>query len=249
MTIVVPQFWTQEDCKVPVMKPTGNTLFKHADILVTAGGPRHVVQGSTCGESGHRIHVPTSQLFDARNSKVLGNILVSEWSKYRYGVFSESGVAGDTLYPNYFFSAGNIYPTGPSNTVLTGSWRYSNTSTGCDPTSDMCHYHVEGSNTGVTCSLNNVPQLESVVEWCDDNVTSGPSVQAVLCRGQSVRQVISAHPDFVSLSPDTAPVLLPQVRFDVVTVPAPKYVLVIETSARMVASWTWVRKAIVNLIR
>ena len=43
--------------------------------------------------------------------------------------------------------------------------------------------------------------------------------------------------------------MLPRVKFDVVRVPQPKYVLVIETSARLAGVWQWVRKAIVNLIR
>ena len=201
--------------------------------------------------------MPVSQLLDVRRSRTLGNILVSEWSKYRYGVFSETGSPGDKLYPNYFHSHGNIYPTGPSNTVLTGSWRYANSSTGCDPTVDTCHYHLEGANTGVTCSLNNVPELETVTGWCSDQETAhaGPSMQSVLCSGRSVRQVISQHHDFSghSTGQDTNPIAQPlvstQVQFDIVRVPGPKYVLVIETSARMVSVWQWVRKAIVNLLR
>ena len=255
VTIVLPDFWSESDCGETVMKPTGNTLYKHADMLITSSGPRHVTQGSTCGEPGHVIKMPVSQLLDARRSKTLGNILVSEWSKYRYGVFSEHGSAGDKLYPNYYHSHGNIYPTGPSNTVLTGSWRYANSSTGCDPTQDTCHYHVEGANTGVTCSLNNVPELETVSGWCSDQEAGqhGPSMQSVLCSGRSVRQVISEHHDFVSHSsrqePLAQPLVSSQVQFDIVRVPGPKYVLVIETSARMVAVWQCVRKAIVNLLR
>ena len=253
VTIVLPQMWKDSSCNQTVAIPTGNTLYKHGDIVISGHGPRHTVQGGQCGESGHHIHLPLTHLLDVHKSKVLGNILVSEWSKYRYGTFAEHGVPGDHLYPNYYYHHGNVYPTGPSDNVLTGSWRYSNTSVGCDPTLDTCHYHVEGSNTGVTCSLNNQPELESVTRWCGNETVSGPGIHSVLCQGRSVQQVIAAHPDFATAGhsdmPQQPPVLPPQVQFDVVRVPQPKYVLVIETSARMVPVWQWVRKAILNLIR
>ena len=258
VTVVVPEFWTDLACNESVTVPTGNTLYKHVDMEISNQGARHVVQGAECGQPGHVIKFPVTHLLDVHKQKVLGNILVSEWSKYRYGVYQESGYAGDSLYPNYYYNENQVVPTGPSNTLLTGSWRFENSSVGCDPTlkGSKCHYHVEGPNNGLKCSINAHPELESVTHWCDQKVSSGPSVQSVLCQGRSVTHLISEHSDFASYSglgseptENVPPVLLPQVKFAVVRVPQPKYVLVIETSARMVGVWQWVRKAIVNLIR
>ena len=259
VTIVLPQLWSERACgNVSLASVTGNTLYKHADLLISSSrGQRHVTQGATCGEPGHQVTWPVSQLLDVRRRKVLGNLLVSDWSQYRYGVFSEAGEAGDSLYPNYYYHHGHVLPTGPSNTVVTGSWRHVNTSGGCDPTRDTCHYYPEGANTGLTCSLGTWPEVETVTRWCGENITQGPGMQSVLCGGRSTRQVIRDHQDFASYGQlnsvdqtgGQAPIVLPRVKFDVVRVPQPKYVLVIETSARLAGVWQWVRKAIVNLIR
>ena len=254
MTIVLPHLWTERDCgNVSLASVTGNTLYKHRDLVITSSGQRRVTQGAECGAPGQEITWPLSQLLDVGRRKVLGNLLVSEWSKYRYGVFSESGAAGDRLYPNYFHHHGRVLPTGPSNTLVTGSWRHDNSSGGCDPDLEECHYHLEGANTGLTCSLGTWPQVETVTGWCGGNSTGGPGMQPVLCGGRSTRQVIADHQDFVSFAPLNSvtqdPVVMPRVKFDVVRSPQPKYVLVIETSARLAGVWQWVRKAIVNLIR
>ena len=252
VTIVTPPDWSDSDCEARLGTVNGNTLYKHPDLLIVPGerGPRHTVQGAGCGEPGHQISLPVSEL-GAGNS---GNLLVSEWSRLRYGVFPELGWAGDPLYPNYYYEGGNVLPTGSSNTLVTGSWRYENNSGGCDPThpGSLCHFSPEGPNTGLTCSLNTRPELETVTEWCDLAGSSGPDQQSLLCSGKSVREVIRGHRDFasVSLSASPSPVAPPPpVTFNIVKRPQPKYILIIETSARMMSVWQWVRKAIVNLLR
>ena len=38
VTIVLPEFWSETECGETIMKPTGNTLYKHPDMLITSSG-------------------------------------------------------------------------------------------------------------------------------------------------------------------------------------------------------------------
>ena len=38
--------------------------------------------------------------------------------KFRYGIFEEYGFVQDSMYPNFFYSKGNMLPTGTSNIQL-----------------------------------------------------------------------------------------------------------------------------------
>lgn len=251
VTIVTPSEWSDRDCGAPLGTVNGNTLYKHPDLVIVSGETRHTVQGAQCGQAGHQISLPVSQL----GSPASANFLVSEWSRLRYGVYPELGWAGDSLYPNYYYEEGHVQPTGASNTLITGSWRYENMTGGCDPTQtpSLCQFTPEGPNTGLTCSLNTRPELATVTTWCEEAGSSGPDMQSVLCGGRSVREVISQHRDFAtSLLSSTNPSPVappPSVTFSIVREPQPKYILILETSARMTAVWQSVRKAVVNLLR
>lgn len=51
--------------------------------------------------------------------------MVHEWFHYRYGVFDESGVNGDPLYPNGYqisHPEAPILPTSCTNVPLKGEW-------------------------------------------------------------------------------------------------------------------------------
>ena len=173
---------------------------------------------------------------------------MKEWVKYRYGVFDEQGFAGDPLYPIFYEKDRKILPTGSVNTMLTGSWIYSNGSSLCDPTTEDCYFKPEGHNKEVTCSLNYVPFLENVRGWCDE--VAGPSKHGVLCQGRSVLQVIFSHPDFNSRSPRSVmETMVTTPFFDVVRQPKPKYVILIETSNSMSSIWKWVRKSLQAFVK
>ena len=50
-----------------------------------------------------------------------GRVLVHEWAKYRWGVYEETGYAGDRLYPSFHrASAERWTPTGCSNRPVSG---------------------------------------------------------------------------------------------------------------------------------
>ena len=224
------------------------------DILVTTQPvPAYdTVQYGQCGVGGEKI-ILSQDIFLTLNTSTAARLVVAEWAKYRYGVYDEHGYPGSVLYPNYYISHGNIYPTGTTNALLTGSWVYKNSSSLCDPTAEQCYFRPEGPNTHITCSLGYVPLLPTVIGWCTQDQARhevGPGKHAVLCGGRSVPDVIFEHQDFktrtqrsVRQNNNLAPV------FDIVRQPLPKYVLLIETSRAMSGVWKWVRKACQNLVK
>ena len=252
VVVVVPTGWTEQLCNHSLGLATGNTPARWPDLLVT---PAHPVWGDQprtlqagCGEPGRRMEMSAAELAGPR----VGASLVAQWAQYRYGVYEERGWAGDPLYPAHYLHRGQVRPTGHTNTPLTGTWRGAgNSSAGCDPTdsSQRCQFRPEGPNSGVTCSLNYLPGLSSVTGWCAAG-RAGNTKHAVLCPGRSVRAMVAAHPDLAARParqpglPAPAPLTV-----EVVRRPGPKYVLVVETSARVAAVWQWVRRAVYGLLR
>ena len=179
-------------------------------------------------------------------------LLVKEWAKFRYGVFDEHGFAGDPLYPNYYKVGDKFLPSGTTDAPVRGVWLHANGTTGCAPSSGTCIYDPEGPNDQMTCSLGYLPHLPSVKTWCKPGDLQGPlppTKHNVLCSARPALEVIKSNADFVSLSstPRLQRSLVP--TFHIVREPAPKYVLLIETSSAMANNWKWVRKAVQNLLR
>ena len=179
-------------------------------------------------------------------------LLVKEWAKFRYGVFEEHGFANDPLYPNFYKVEDKFLPTGTTNSPVRGIWLHRNGTEGCNPASGSCYFHAEGENDEITCSLGYLPHLASVKSWCKPSELQGPlppTKHNVLCAARPAIDVIRSNSDFQSLSatPRLQRSLVP--TFHIVRDPAPKYVLLIETSSAMANNWKWVRKAVQNLLR
>jgi len=212
-------------------------------------------QSQGCGFPGDRIRIPQSFLENLNLTQGRwgnpGKLFLKEWSKYRYGVFDDSGFPGDVLYPAHVSYLDRIYPSGSSNAMLRGSWFYTNSSENCDPRYNECYFSPEpGRNDQVTCSISFLPFLPSVKDWCEPEQIStpiGPTKHNVLCNGKSVHQVINSHPDFKTSR--TGKVELGETKYNIIRQPPPQYVVVLETSASMAGVWKWVRKALQNLIR
>ena len=121
--------------------------------------------------------------------------------KFRYGIFDEYGFVDDAMYPNFFYSNGNIMPTGTSNVKLGGVWtNMKSGDTGCNPKRDSnCHFYPnEKQINQVTCSLSGFHFLPNVTRFCavKEIAVSGPTKHNILCQGKSALEVIKSHPDF-----------------------------------------------------
>ncbi len=269
VTIVVPSTWRDGKCQTIIRPPKGGTPYRDPDIEVTPSHPiygegPHTQQSGGCGQPGDLISLPFHFVTQWNNTwETYGNpakLFVSQWSKFRYGIFDDHGYVGDAMYPHYFFSKGRPMPTGTSDRLLSGMWINMMTGqTGCDPSleADCLFYPHERDLHGARCSLSNWHFLPNVTKFCDRDTAArpmAPTKQNFLCEGRSAREVIRGHTDFTAkktaeavaaLNGNTEPV------FEVVRDPVQQYVLVMETSASMDAQnqWKWVNKAAQKFIR
>ena len=228
-----------------------------AESLISGRAP-YTQHSRGCGQPGDRITIPEI-FFTDWNSTLDAFVspaktFVKEWAKFRYGVFDEHGFTGDTLYPNFYKVQGKFLPTGSSTLPVKGVWVTSDGEAECeDPTTGLCHFSPQGENDEVTCSLGFMPGLQSVNDWCgpgEVKIATAPTKHNILCSGRTAAEIIAASPDFASSreSGDRLQLSLMPV-FDIVREPDTKYVLLIETSADMVDTWKWTRKAVQNLVR
>ena len=110
VNILIPSSWPS----VEHLQPRMGHVYIHedAEIRVEATSPVYgdfptTVQTGDCGEQGDFIQVSdvflTSHVPDpAKPLGPPGQLFVYEWSRFRYGVFSEHGYPGDALYPVFY---------------------------------------------------------------------------------------------------------------------------------------------------
>ena len=148
-----------------------------------------------------------------------GQVFVYEWSRLRYGVFSEHGYPGDPLYPMFYHK--QIWtPSGPENAVKPNLCTNAEpegteeTLTGeeceTDPVSGLpgqdCIFSAT-STPGLTSSIMALPYLAGTKHWCDNTEEMVhddelPTKHNTMCAGQSVFQVVAKHQDFEGFQPD-----------------------------------------------
>jgi len=261
VTIVVPSHWQDARCHMNVQEPAGGVAYQSADIRITTESPifgasPFTQQSKGCGERGDFITFPETFFTNWNNTlNSWGNpakLFVKEWAKFRYGVYDEYGFANDVLYPNFYKVQDKFLPTGTSNTLVKGTWLNIDGTEDCDPQSGNCYFDPEGENDEVTCSMGYMPFLSKVKHWCNPKelkMPIAPTKHNILCSARPASLVIAENSDFsdLAVSNQLQRSLVP--TFHVVREPLPKYVLLIETSSKMVDSWKWIRKAIQNLVR
>ena len=104
--ILVPQSWSYPAS--PAVKETLETAEIVVDQPNTAYGDNpYTLQSGDCGQPGDHIHLTAwylthllteAQAMYGRPEKVL----VNEWAKLRWGVFSEYGYPGDQKFPMFY---------------------------------------------------------------------------------------------------------------------------------------------------
>ena len=183
--------------------------------------------------------------------------LLSKLFTCRYGILDDTGYSGDPLSPSFYRREGGLVPSLAHNGVLTGTWLRNGEE--CDPSTrpdtaapDCVFVPDNARSEGVTCSLGNGLGLSQTTRYCNSSETwPAPTKHAVVCGGRAAAEIIAAHPDFrgPSMSPRSAAV--PEPEITVTRAPSTRYVLALETSARMAATrhWAWVRKAAHRFIR
>ena len=266
MTIVIPSSWRDSKCQSILLPPKNGIPYREADIIVQSQHPVYqnesfTLQSEGCGHSGDLISLPFDLIINYNYSKATSmKRFVKEWAKYRYGIFDETGFAGDKMYPHFFYENGQILPTGTSNVLLGGVWKSESTNqAGCDPSQDSnCHFYPNEKQTReMTCSLSGFEFLPNVTKFCDSKeiAISGPTKHNILCQGKSALEVIESHADFTRYHQHSSETRTPknrETKFEIVREPLEQqYVLVIETSQSMdkKGAWKWINKAAQKFIR
>ena len=253
ITILVPPDWKDSSCGVSIRIPGADTPYAPADIYIekpgSVGGYLPLAaQSSGCGVGGDYISLPHTFISNQNITDRQARQFLHEWSKFRYGIFDESGYAGDSLYPVYYRKDGKILPTVTHNGILDGIWLQNGEM--CDPTvSSECVFTPELSSD-INCSLGNGLNLANSYRYCNSSeYRTVPTKHAVLCSGRSAQEVIRSHADFIKVQSGIDPGidLKPEIR--IVRGPPTKFVLAIDTSATMNDHWRWIVKAAHKFIR
>ncbi|CAB3378435.1 Hypothetical predicted protein [Cloeon dipterum] len=251
-SVLFPSSWP-DDCGQHV-EPASGEMTTRADVRIM---PQHLIFGENlwtqqsqgCGKPGDFISIPYTKLTYPAN---LGRAFVKEWAKLRYGVFDESGIEGDVVYPLCYFDErdGAARVSGCSD-------KYVNTDGICSG-QNVTAYSLKSTTDGLTRLL--VPQdatssimfahtSPDVTNFCNHNNHNryAPTKQNAMCDRLSVMEVILEHKDLKNIPigeepyfGDTTPVL--KFKREKLT----RYVFVIEDTNNMASreSWNFLRDAI-----
>ena len=223
VTILVPSSWSS----VPDTQP-GQSVHEDAEVRVERSSPVYgdspfTLQTGDCGDQGEFIQVSdvflTQHLPDpASVFGPPGQVFVYEWSRFRYGVFSEHGYPGDPLYPMFYHkqswtAGGPVSEVKPnlctslevegSQSSVSGGPCLTEESTGL-PGPD-CYFTATGPSS-LQSSIMALPYLPGTDQWCDtteDLIHDAelPTKHNTMCGGLSVMEVVQQHQDFQHFMP------------------------------------------------
>ncbi|XP_071532883.1 calcium-activated chloride channel regulator 1-like isoform X2 [Panulirus ornatus] len=252
-TVVLPAHWSIRACHPPISgdPPPLPTQTPHLQVATphpVFGDSPWTQQSGGCGQQGDFIQFGVGFL-EAANASAdhaarAASVLVGEWAKYRWGLFSEAGYQGDQLYLPW-------YRQGP---------RWAATlCTDARPGPPACHpdhaHHCAWppeAHRNATSSLLALPHLLQVTKFCDTQTHNkeAPTKQNALCGGRSAWEVMRKLPDFRAQRSPSRPVppRPPQLHF--IRQPTQRFVLLVEDTAVMNVQrrWEFVRKAVRRVV-
>ncbi|XP_041373494.1 calcium-activated chloride channel regulator 1-like [Gigantopelta aegis] len=223
--ILIPSTWTDD----PAYSSPTSQIYTNADVVVTGMTPRYRDRPysrtfSGCGQQGIRIHLTPKFLTSPSSRHVYGpagRVLVHEWGHFRWGVFDEYPVEGEQEF--YFSPTTGKYEVVRCNihmygqiAVMDANGRPVRPLTFCRESDldkvtgrypDGCHFHAvtRGARTkGISASIMDRQEIESIVNFCDDDVSDqkkvhnyeAPNRQNRMCGQRSTWAVISESEDF-----------------------------------------------------
>lgn len=179
------------------------------------------VQFEGCGKPGLQVQLSVEFISgqSEEERQQASRVLLSNWAKYRYGVFDEHGFPGDKLYPLFWNTPGadasqeivtscaatasqNLETIRTKNQTSNGREICSlrvNAGTG-QPDGDCIPIIERDMNDEVVSSLLSHPVLRNNKFFCNksNHNSKAPNKHNNLCEGSSVAEVISRHSDFSS---------------------------------------------------
>ncbi|CAL1270828.1 unnamed protein product [Larinioides sclopetarius] len=220
-----------------VQRISDSSYFVNPDVVLTSDDPfsgPYALQNDGCGKSGLRIHIPEEFLSTKGTERAKS--FVKEWAKYRYGVFDESGFAGDVLYPACYVIPGSnstrVTDCADKDVVYNLRQTSKRDPESCNPVP------VYGKNQLVTSSLMSRTDLPQVTHFCDDGThphnRNVPSKQNLLCKEQSTWKIISQHSDFKFKPIRKARNVKDTLTFKYIVEPDVRLIVAVDTSNAMV---------------
>ncbi|XP_068219578.1 calcium-activated chloride channel regulator 1-like isoform X2 [Palaemon carinicauda] len=252
-SVIYPRHWGTRSC-VPHASPNPPPIPTHPPHI-KLGAPHPVFgdspwtqQSRGCGQPGDYIYMGVGFL-EAANSSAshvsrAASILVGEWGKYRWGLFSEAGHAGDPLYMPWY-RQGQRWAASVCTDVRIPS-------PVCHP--DHAHHCAwpPEVHRNATSSLLSLPHLPQVTKFCDSKTHNqeAPTKQNALCDGLSAWEVMKRHSDFAEAQSrrTSTGYLSPQIHF--IRKPTQRFILLVEDTTIMNVQrrWEFVRKAIRRVV-
>ncbi|XP_076469337.1 calcium-activated chloride channel regulator 1-like [Babylonia areolata] len=250
--VVIPETWKglqHYENALDVQLDRAQIIIDHAN-LAYADAP-YVKQYAECGQPGLYIHLTPSYLMDDDVIHKWGKpekTLVHEWAHLRWGLFDEYPIDAQDAE---FYRFNGVWQPTRCTTDVDGSILNEYTSSSCSfdfftgKPEEACRFFPRMRSNKASASLMFMQYLDSIVEFCDDPVSSpkplrhnylAPNRQNRLCAYRSAWEVMRKHEDFRKArrplpdDTDTTPV------FRYVQVKPPKRALVLDTSGSMTGS-------------
>lgn len=256
VTVALPRAWRTDAITCALLTPlTATSSPTEGHIRVTATHPVFgtrpwTQQTQGCGRQGDFIQLGGDLLRAAGNDSYAhaARMLLTEWAKFRWGVFDERGHTNDPLYPPTFRDPNTHQwaATGCADGAVKGST--------CDPSQPGCSFSPEPyNNNHLSSSLLAFPELPTVRLFCNDKTHNrvAPNKHNSLCGGRSAWEIIQQTADFAggrNSASNGSRGLEPILRF--VQQASPRYVFVIEDTATMNLQrrWEFLRKAMRRVV-
>ncbi|CAG2176316.1 unnamed protein product, partial [Oppiella nova] len=218
--VILPETWSKKDGYESIAG--SHFLSSHIRIAPTdkvKSDEPYTYQPRGCGQPGEYIQL-TDGFVNQLNGKTRDDFeypekhLIHEWAHYRYGVFDEYGIEGDSKYPSFYLENGTIYPTtcikgikgrqedmdGNPCKIYSGGQVDSN-----------CRFIPDKSDNSAVASIMFMPHIQSIEKFCLNNTNDtkllhnnyAPNKHNIQCNYRSTAEVIEEHRDFKNQNPDT----------------------------------------------
>ncbi|XP_042238989.1 calcium-activated chloride channel regulator 4A-like [Homarus americanus] len=256
VTVALPRAWRTDALSCSLLTPLMDSSSPtEGHVRITAphpvfGARPWTQQSQGCGRQGDFIQMGGDLLRAASNDSHahVARLLLTEWAKFRWGVFDERGHTNDPLYPPTFRDPNTHQwaATGCADGAVKGNT--------CDPSQPGCSFTPEPyNNNHLSTSLLAFPELPTVRLFCNgtNHNRVAPTKHNSLCGGRSAWEIIQQTPDFVggrNSASNGSRGLDPILRF--VQQASPRYVIVIEDTATMNLQrrWEFLRKAMRRVV-
>ncbi|CAL8073662.1 unnamed protein product [Orchesella dallaii] len=210
--ILLPSDWTNARCGLSsseIIEGLPHYSYPNSDLKISRDHPfaqslPWTNQYKPCGQGGDSIIIPPQFLLDSVSAgglsdSIKAQILLHEWTKFRYGAFDEIGYEGDSLFPP-------CYSRTQNRAQLTCCTKADLSSVPVDVSACTLSQLMGNKERLVQdlsqspSSVMSSPYIDNVTHFCDEATHNGWSntKQNVYCKRKSVSEVVNEHPDFKS---------------------------------------------------